>query len=109
MAGTIGTRRRNGSLNAFSSRDQVSRSSQQGGAAIHVATDTSFVNSSSTIASAGSSFPTDIVAGQIINVTGSALNDREWRVVSVAADAIVVDPDLVRDESAGATIIITVV
>ncbi len=103
---TIGTRTRaldarSGALNNM--RTNATRDSQDLGGYNVQGTDIAFV-SADTITSAGNAFPTGLAAGQLIAVTGSPLNSRQWRVATVAAGTITVTPAEVQAEVAGALI-----
>ena len=103
MADTIGTRvrqliSRSGSLN--DSRRNVNRNTQDKGGFNVQGTDISFT-APDTIASAGNAFPSFTVGSNIL-VTGSALNSRQFKIVTAAAGSITVEPALVQNESAGA-------
>lgn len=105
MADTIGTRvrqliSRSGALN--DTRKQMSRPTQDVGGLNETATDISFA-STDTISSAGSGFPTFSV-GANIEVIGSPLNSRTWKVVTSSASTITVEPAQIQTESAGALI-----
>ncbi len=105
MADTIGTRVRQGisrsaSLNV--SRRSVNRSTQERGGLNVQGTDISFTGPD-TIASAGNAFPVFTV-GSDIEVIGSALNSRTYKVVTRAAGTLTVEPALIQNESAGAFI-----
>lgn len=105
MADTIGTRvrqliSRSASLN--DSRRETRRPTFNKGGLNSVATDTSFT-SSNTITSAGSGFPTFGV-GTNIQIVGSPLNSRVWKVVTSSASTITVEPAQIQTESAGALI-----
>lgn len=105
MADTIGTRvrqliTRSASLN--DTRSKTRYASQDAGGLNEVGTDISFT-ASNTIASAGNGFPT-IAAGSNIEVVGSPLNSRIWKVVTSAAGSITVEPAQIQTESAGAKI-----
>lgn len=102
MAETIGTRARqlitrSASLN--DSRRRVNRSTQDRGGDNVQGTDISFT-STNTIASAGNAFGVFAV-GQVIEVIGSALNSRIFKVVTAAAGSLTVEPALVQAEIAG--------
>lgn len=106
MTDTIGTRvrqlhTRGASLNE-TRKDNGSNTFDKGGYNVQ-GTDISFT-ASDTIASAGNAFPTGLAAGQNIMVTGSTLNDRVWKVETVAAGTITVSPAQIQAESAGALI-----
>lgn len=66
-------------------------------------TDISFTAATSTISSAGAGL-LNMVAGQLVRVRGSALNSREYQVVSNNGTDMVVLPGVLSDEAAGATI-----
>ena len=102
---TIGTRvrqtvSRSATLN--NSRRSVSRNTQDAGGFNVQGTDISFT-ASDTIASAASAFPVFTV-GSNIEVIGSGLNSRVYKVVTRAADTLTVEPALIQTESAGALI-----
>ena len=105
MADTIGTRTRqlisrSASLN--DSRRSHNRITQDKGGLNVQGTDISFT-ASDTISSAGSGFPTFGV-GANIEVIGSSLNSRTYKVVTSSASTIIVEPALIQNESAGALI-----
>jgi hypothetical protein len=105
MAETIGTRARqlisrSASLN--DSRRNVNRLTQDLGGLNVQGTDISFT-SADTIESAGSAFPSFSV-GSNIEVIGSALNSRVYKIVTAAAGTLTVEPALIQNESAGALI-----
>ena len=105
MADTIGTRVRqliSNSANLNETRKQSARPTQDLGGLNETATDTSFT-SADTITSAGSAFPTFAV-GSLIQVVGSPLNSRIWKVVTSSASTITVLPAQIQTESAGALI-----
>lgn len=102
MAETIGTRTRqlitrSASLN--DSRRRVNRGTQDRGGDNVQGTDISFT-STNTIASVGNAFGVFAV-GQDIEVIGSALNSRIFKVVTAAAGSLTVEPALVQAEIAG--------
>ena len=102
MGETIGTRvrqliSRSGSLN--DSRKRVNRPTQDKGGFNVQGTDIAFV-SADTITSAGNAFPSFTV-GSNIDVIGSALNSRVFKVVTAAAGTLTVEPALVQAEVAG--------
>jgi hypothetical protein len=105
MAKTIGTRirqliTRGAALN--DSRQRVNRSTRDLGGFNIQRTDISFTGTN-TIACAGNAFPNWAV-GTNIQITGSALNNREFQILTRAAGSITVEPALVTTESAGALI-----
>lgn len=102
MGETIGTRARqlitrSASLN--DSRRRVNGGTQDKGGLNVQGTDISFT-ASDTIGSAGSGFPSFSV-GSNIEVMGSALNSRTFKVVTASASTITVEPALVQAEIAG--------
>ena len=102
MADTIGTRARqlitrSASLN--DSRRRVNLGTQDKGGLNVQGTDISFT-ATDTIASAGNAFPSFSV-GSNIEVVGSALNSRVFKVVTAAAGTLTVEPALVQAEIAG--------
>lgn len=105
MVDTIGTRvrqlvSRSGALN--DTRAVENRNTQDKGGHNVQGTDISFT-ASDTIASAGSGFPAFAV-GANIEVVGSPLNSRVFKVLTSAADTITVEPSQVSAEVAGALI-----
>ena len=68
----------------------------------------SFVNSDSSINKTNIS-DADLVAGDIIRVYGSLRNDDMYRISSISGDKIIVDEDIIKDESAGQSVYIATV
>ena len=111
MADTIGTRRRqlpSKGANANDTREQDRRDTFDKGGFNVQGTDISFT-SPATISSAGNAMPTGLIAGDLIKVTGSGVNNRIWEVATVAAGSITVIPQKITTESAGALIDIRMV
>lgn len=105
MTDTIGTRirqliSRSGSLNL--TRSTSTRLTQNLGGLNVTRTDISFT-APDTISCAGSAFPT-ISVGANIEVTGSASNNRVFKVLTSAAGTITVEPSQVTTTGAGALI-----
>jgi hypothetical protein len=85
-------------------RTQGGISRDKGGATV-IGTGISFTGAS-TIADSGNGFGA-IQVGDMIEVRGSPLNSREWRVNTAAAGSITVRPQMITSESAGAVITVT--
>jgi len=85
-------------------RTQGGISRDTGGATV-VSADISF-SASQTIALSGSGLAA-LAVGDIIEVRGSPLNSREWRVNTTGLGFITVRPAMVTNESAGPVITIT--
>lgn len=85
-------------------RSQGNISRDPGGATV-VGTGISFTGNS-TIADSGNQLGA-LAVGDIIEVRGSPLNSREWRVNTASAGSISVRPQMITSESAGASITIT--
>jgi len=105
MPDTIGTRvrqlvSRSGALN--DTREVMSRNTQDLGGHNVQGTDIAFV-SADTITSAGNAFPSFAV-GANIEVVGSPLNSRVFKVLTSAAGTLTVEPSQVTAEDAGALI-----
>lgn len=90
-----------------SRRRQNTLRQDKGGLVIEAAT-ISAVDSTNSIDDSGSGLPT-FVAGAPVEVIGMASNSRTYQVVTSSASSLVVLPDVVQDESAGATVIVRAV
>lgn len=102
MAESIGTRvrqliSRSASLN--NSRESVSRKTQDKGGFNVQGVDISFT-APNTISSAGNAFPSFGV-GSNVEIVGSTLNSRVFKIVTSAAGTLTVEPALVQSEIAG--------
>ena len=64
--------------------------------------------SPNTITSASSQFG-NLIAGQIISIVGSPLNNSTWLIETASASTLTVSPSQIKTESAGADISIWVV
>lgn len=100
---SIGTRvrqliSRSGALN--DTRQNESRNTQDKGGYNVQGTDISFT-SPNTIASAGNAFPTGLKAGDMITITGSGANDRQWLIATSAAGSLTVLPAQIQSAVAG--------
>lgn len=103
MVDTIGTRARqldarSGALN--DTRKEQSRNTFDKGGFNVQGVDIAFATTD-TITSVANAFPTGLAAGQMIEITGSVLNSRQWRVATVAAGTITVTPAQIQLEAAG--------
>jgi hypothetical protein len=99
----IGTRVRqliSKSASANQTRRNITRITTDNGGFEVQGTDVSFT-SPATISSAGNAFPTGLKAGNLIVVTGSALNSRTWELATVSAGSLTVVQQQVQTESAG--------
>lgn len=108
MALSIGTRTRHLiSRSAASNETRRLQSSYRPLGGVVRGTDISFA-SNNQIASAGSAFGS-IPVGQVVRVSGSPANSREYVVTATAAGALTVLPAILTTESAGAEIIVALV